>query len=127
MPEMGVTLAANQLGPDHAVAQVALLDDAGGFEFAMKAGPAATGMKLAAGIEQRVATAHAPVLAGLEMIAIFAAEGPLGTRLAGDAILFGIKFAAHHPQAAEVKKSFIYVKSLDDWRAALDRWYGSLQ
>jgi tRNA-dihydrouridine synthase len=40
---------------------------------------------------------------------------------------FGIKFAAHHPQAQEVKKSFIYVKSLDDWRVALDRWYGSLQ
>ncbi len=37
---------------------------------------------------------------------------------------FGIKFAAHHPQAQEVKKSFIYVKSLDDWRVALDQWYG---
>lgn len=36
---------------------------------------------------------------------------------------FGIKFAAHHPQAQEVKKSFIYVKSLDDWRVALDQWY----
>lgn len=36
---------------------------------------------------------------------------------------FGIKFAAHHPQAQEVKKSFIYVKSLDDWRVALDAWY----
>lgn len=36
---------------------------------------------------------------------------------------FGIKFAAHHPRAAEVKKSFIHVKSLDDWRGALDRWY----
>ena len=36
---------------------------------------------------------------------------------------FGIKFAAHHPQAQEVKKSFIYVKSLDDWRVALGQWY----
>ena len=36
---------------------------------------------------------------------------------------FGIKFAAHHPQAQEVKKSFIYVKSLEEWRAALDEWY----
>ena len=36
---------------------------------------------------------------------------------------FGIKFAAHHPKAQEVKKSFIYVKSLDDWRVALDEWY----
>ncbi|MEX0876878.1 MAG: tRNA-dihydrouridine synthase family protein [Phycisphaerales bacterium] len=36
---------------------------------------------------------------------------------------FGIKFAAHHPQAAEVKKSFIYVKSLDEWRGVLGEWY----
>jgi hypothetical protein len=36
---------------------------------------------------------------------------------------FGIKFAAHHPQAQEVKKSFIYVKSLDDWHQILDEMY----
>ncbi len=40
---------------------------------------------------------------------------------------FGIKFAAHHPQAQEVKKSFIYVKSLDDWRVALDEWYSDAE
>ena len=37
---------------------------------------------------------------------------------------FGIKFAAHHPQALEVKKSFIYVKSLDDWEEILKKYYG---
>lgn len=36
---------------------------------------------------------------------------------------FGIKFAAHHPQAQEVKKSFIYVKSLEDWHQILDEMY----
>ncbi|MBO6512894.1 MAG: tRNA-dihydrouridine synthase family protein [Phycisphaerales bacterium] len=36
---------------------------------------------------------------------------------------FGIRFAAHHPEAAEVKKEFIHAKNLDDWRTALERWY----
>jgi len=36
---------------------------------------------------------------------------------------FGIKFAAHHPQADEVKKQFIYVKTLEEWRVVLERWY----
>lgn len=36
---------------------------------------------------------------------------------------FGIKFAAHHPNADEVKKQFIYIKTLDEWREVLERWY----
>ncbi len=36
---------------------------------------------------------------------------------------FGIRFAAHHPNAQEVKKEFIHAKNLDDWRTALERWY----
>ena len=36
---------------------------------------------------------------------------------------FGIKFAAHHPNADEVKKQFIYVKTLDEWREVLEQWY----
>jgi tRNA-dihydrouridine synthase B len=36
---------------------------------------------------------------------------------------FGIRFAAHHPNAAEVKQSFIHAKCLDDWGQALERWY----
>ncbi len=35
---------------------------------------------------------------------------------------FGIRFAAHHPNAQEVKKEFIHAKNLDDWRTALERW-----
>lgn len=38
---------------------------------------------------------------------------------------FGIRFAAHHPNALEVKKEFIHAKCLDDWRSALERWYES--
>ena len=36
---------------------------------------------------------------------------------------FGIRFAAHHPNAAEVKQAFIHAKCLDDWGQALERWY----
>ena len=36
---------------------------------------------------------------------------------------FGIKFAAHHPKADEVKKQFIYVKTLEEWREVLEQWY----
>jgi tRNA-dihydrouridine synthase B len=36
---------------------------------------------------------------------------------------FGIKFAAHHPQGEEVKKQFIYVKTLEEWRVVLEAWY----
>ncbi|MBL4810660.1 MAG: tRNA-dihydrouridine synthase, partial [Phycisphaerales bacterium] len=38
---------------------------------------------------------------------------------------FGIRFAAHHPNAAEVKQGFIYAKSLDDWQVVLERWYST--
>ncbi len=39
---------------------------------------------------------------------------------------FGIKFSRHHPQGGEVAKAYIAVKSLDDWRAVLDRYYRDL-
>jgi tRNA-dihydrouridine synthase len=36
---------------------------------------------------------------------------------------FGIRFAAHHPRADEVRQRFIAVSSLDDWRAVLEEYY----
>lgn len=36
---------------------------------------------------------------------------------------FGIKFALHHPRAADVKAAFINVRSIDDWHAVLQRHY----
>jgi nifR3 family TIM-barrel protein len=35
----------------------------------------------------------------------------------------GIRYARFHPQADEVKKAFIQVLSLRDWKAVLERWY----
>ena len=36
---------------------------------------------------------------------------------------FAIRFAQHHPQGDEVRKRFIGVKGLEDWRGVLREWY----
>ncbi|MBL9032788.1 MAG: tRNA-dihydrouridine synthase family protein [Phycisphaerae bacterium] len=38
---------------------------------------------------------------------------------------FGIRFAAHHPRAEEVRLRMIAVDSLDSWRAAIDEFYAT--
>ncbi|UYV12297.1 MAG: tRNA-dihydrouridine synthase family protein [Phycisphaera sp.] len=37
---------------------------------------------------------------------------------------FAIRFAHHHPARDEVRKRFIGVKGLEDWRGVLGEWYG---
>ncbi len=36
---------------------------------------------------------------------------------------FGVRFAEHHPQSEDVRRRFIAVETLSDWRAVLDQWY----
>jgi tRNA-dihydrouridine synthase len=49
-----------------------------------------------------------------------------GEQLAGRRMRkMGIKYARFHPLAAEVKKSFIEVRSLRDWQAVLTNFYSS--
>lgn len=36
---------------------------------------------------------------------------------------FGIKYSILHPESLQVRESFARVKNLQDWSAALDRWY----
>ena len=36
---------------------------------------------------------------------------------------FGIRFAAHHPDAEAVRKQMIAVSSTEDWQRVLDEWY----
>jgi tRNA-dihydrouridine synthase B len=36
---------------------------------------------------------------------------------------FGIEYSILHPNALQVRESFARVKNLNDWQAALDRWY----
>jgi tRNA-dihydrouridine synthase len=38
---------------------------------------------------------------------------------------FAIRFAEHHPRAEEVRKRFIAVSSLEEWRGVLEEFYGS--
>lgn len=38
---------------------------------------------------------------------------------------FGIRFSAHHPEAEAVRKKFIGVETLEDWRGVLDEHYGA--
>jgi len=37
---------------------------------------------------------------------------------------FGIRFATHHPRGEDVRRRFIDVASVEDWRAVLDEFYG---
>ena len=37
----------------------------------------------------------------------------------------GIKYSRFHPQAEQVKREFINVASLRDWKGVLERWYGA--
>jgi len=47
-----------------------------------------------------------------------------GEKLAGRLMRkFGIKFSRHHPDADAVKDAFVKVTNLDEWHAALDRFY----
>jgi tRNA-dihydrouridine synthase B len=47
-----------------------------------------------------------------------------GEHLAGRMMRkFGIRFAAHHPRAEEVRQRMIAVASIADWRAVLDEFY----
>jgi len=36
---------------------------------------------------------------------------------------FGVRFSTHHPRSGEVKREFIAVQSIEDWRAVLERHY----
>lgn len=38
---------------------------------------------------------------------------------------FGIKFAEHHPDPGTVKRAFVGVSSIDDWRGVLDAYYAA--
>jgi tRNA-dihydrouridine synthase B len=49
-----------------------------------------------------------------------------GEQLAGRRMRkMGIKYSRFHPQAEQVKRDFIEVRSLRDWNATLDKWYDS--
>src|SRR6266853_4401111 len=91
---MAVAFRAQHFGPDHAVADVTFLVDmalGGGLR---KARPAAAGIELGVGFEQRLAAAGADVGAGPLLVLVFAGERPLGRLLAQHRILHRRQFLA---------------------------------
>src|SRR6266478_5376249 len=94
MPEMAVALRAQHFGPDHAVADVALLVDVALQRRLGKARPAAAGIELGVGFEQRLSAAGAGVGAGPLLMLVFAGERALGRLLAQHRVLHRRQFLA---------------------------------
>src|SRR5882724_2203614 len=94
MPEMAVALRAQHFGSGHAVADVTLLVDMALRRRLGKARPAAAGIELGVGFEQRLSAAGADVGAGPPLMLIFAGERPLGRLLAQHRILHRRQFLA---------------------------------
>ena len=94
MPKVRAAALAAHLHAHHAVARVdqplhARLLDGGG-----EAWPAAAGVELRAGLEERFAAAHAAVAPGLEVVPPAAGEGALGGRVARHLVLQGVELGA---------------------------------
>ena len=87
MPEVGITVAAQQFNPAHAETVVRSLYNTGFLEFRVKTGPAAAGVELAAGIEQELAAAHTMIMPAFPALLVFTGERHFGSRLPGDAVL----------------------------------------
>src|SRR5437588_12830492 len=91
---MAVALRAQHLGTDHAVGDVALLVDMAVHGGRGETWPAAAGIELGVGLEQRLAAAGAGIGALAVLVLIFAGEWPLGRLLAQHRILHRRQFLA---------------------------------
>ena len=80
-------MGTNQFCAPHTAAVIEPLLNSRLFEFAMKTGPAASGVKFAPGIEQGVAAANTVISAPVKMITVLTAERRLSSRLAGYPVL----------------------------------------
>src|SRR5437588_11203173 len=92
--EMAVALRTQHLGADHAVGHVALLVDMAVDGRRRKTRPAAAGIELGVGLEQRLAAAGARIGALAVLVLILAGERPLGRLLAQHRILHRRQLAA---------------------------------
>src|SRR5215218_2069701 len=91
---MATAFRAQHFGPDHAVADVALLVDVALRRRLGKARPATAGIELGVGFEQRLAATGAGVGAGRLLVFVFAGERPLGRLLAQHGVLHRRQFLA---------------------------------
>lgn len=86
--EVGITVAAEQFYPAHAVTVVSPLHDIGFLELRMKTRPPATGIEFALGTEQRMSATDTVVNTVLPVPFILAAERRFGAGHAGYTELF---------------------------------------
>src|ERR1700731_89228 len=94
MAEMAVALRTKHLGADHAVADVALLVDMALRCGLRKTRPAAAGIELGVGFEQRLPAAGAGIGARPVLMFVFAGERPFGRLLAQHRVLHRRQFLA---------------------------------
>src|SRR5215217_9418550 len=91
---MAVAFRTQHLGADHAVGDIALLVDMAVHGGRRKTRPAAAGVELGIGFEQRLAAPGAGVGALALLVLIFAGERPLGRLLAQHSVLHRRQFLA---------------------------------
>src|SRR4051794_1922762 len=91
---MAIAFRAQDLGADHAVADVALLVDMAFRCWRRETRPAAAGIEFCVGFEQRLAAAGAGIGALALLMLVFARERPLGRLLAQHGILHRRQFLA---------------------------------
>jgi len=102
MAEVASATNAEDLGPDHAVGDVAQFGDVLSGEGLVKARPAGSGMELRPGGKKRQVAARAEVNAGLVIVQEVAAEGCLGSLGAQDTVgggpelLLPLRVGLHH-------------------------------
>jgi len=91
MPKVGIALGAEQLYTAPAKAVINALGNFCCIQFAVKARPATTGMKLAARTKQQVPTADTLIVTLVKLVAVLAAERCFGAGFAGYVKLFSIQ------------------------------------
>src|SRR4029077_17195723 len=94
MAEMAIAFRAQDLGADHAVADIALLVDMALDRRLGEARPPAAGIELGVGLEQRLAATGAGIGALAVLMLVFAGERPLGRLLAQHGVLHRCQFLA---------------------------------
>lgn len=91
MPEVGITISAQQFDPAHPEAVIRPLNNTGLFEFGMKTGPATARIEFAVGVEQCVIATDTMVLAAIPALFVDTAERRLGAGLPRNPVLFRIE------------------------------------
>src|SRR6516225_285393 len=94
MAEVARAVRAQDFGPHHAVTMVGLFVDMTLHRWLREARPAAAGIELGVGLEQRLPATGADICAGALLMLVFARERPLGRLFAQDRVLHWRQFLA---------------------------------